>query len=84
MLYKAEVKVTLKKGVRDPQGAAVEGAVQTLGYTNVRDVRIGKVIELWVEAESEAQAHASLNDLGHKILSNPIMETFAVTLTEVK
>jgi phosphoribosylformylglycinamidine synthase subunit PurS len=84
MIYKAEVKVTLKKAVLDPQGSTVESAVRTLGYSNVTDVRIGKVIELQIEAESLEQARANVEELGRKILSNPIMETFSVTLTEVK
>lgn len=82
MLFKAEVKVTLKKGVLDPQGSAVEGAVKSLGYTGVPQVRIGKYIELWVEAESAEQATALVQELGRKILSNPIMETFTVSVTE--
>lgn len=83
MLFKAEVKVTLKKGVLDPQGSAVEGAVATLGYTGVSQVRIGKVIELQVEAESEQQARATMDELGKKILSNPVMETYTFSLNAV-
>ena len=82
MLFKAEVKVTLKKGVLDPQGSAVEGAVKSLGYTGVPQVRIGKYIELWVEAENAEQATTLVQELGRKILSNPIMETFTVSVTE--
>jgi phosphoribosylformylglycinamidine synthase subunit PurS len=82
MLFKAEVKVTLKKGVLDPQGSAVEGAVKSLGYTGVPQVRIGKYIELWVEAENAEHATTLVQELGRKILSNPIMETFTVTVTE--
>lgn len=76
MLFKAEVKVSLKKGVLDPQGSAVEGAVKSLGYTNIPQVRIGKYIEVWVEAESQAAAEAEVLELGKRILTNPIMETF--------
>lgn len=80
MLFKAEVKVVLKKGVLDPQGSAVEGAVKALGYTGVPQVRIGKHIEVWVEAESTEAAQALIQELGPKILTNPIMETFTFTL----
>lgn len=80
MLFKAEVKVSLKKGVLDPQGSAVEGAVKAMGYTGVPQVRIGKFIELWVEAGSEEQARETVQDLGKKILSNPVMETFHFTI----
>lgn len=81
MLFKAEVKVSLKKGVLDPQGSAVEGAVKALGYQGVPQVRIGKFIEVWVEAASEEAARATVEELGRKILSNPVMETFTFTLT---
>ena len=82
MLYKAELKVTLKKGVLDPQGSAVEGAVKSLGYTGVPQVRIGKYIEVWVEAGSQSEAEALVQDLGKKILTNPTMETFTFTVAE--
>lgn len=84
MLYKAEVKVSLKKGVLDPQGSAVEGAVKTLGYSGIGQVRIGKLVEFVVEAESEAQATELVRELGQRILSNPIMESFTFTVAEVK
>jgi phosphoribosylformylglycinamidine synthase len=84
MLYRAEVKVSLKKAILDPQGRAVEGAIKTLGYTNVPEVRIGKLVELTIEAESEQAAKAQVQELGKKILSNPVMETFSFTIAEVK
>ncbi len=80
MLFKAEVKVSLKKGVLDPQGSAVEGAVKAMGYTGVPQVRIGKLVEVWVEAESEEQARDTVQELGKKILTNPVMETFSFTI----
>lgn len=80
MLFKAEVKVALKPGVLDPQGVAVEGAIKTLGYTGVPQVRIGKLVEVWVEAETEAEASAKVQEIGAKILANPVMETFTFTL----
>jgi len=82
MLYKAEVKVSLKKGVLDPQGSAVEGAVKSMGYTNIPQVRIGKFIEVWVEADSQEAAEAEVQELGKKILTNPIMETFTFTVAQ--
>jgi phosphoribosylformylglycinamidine synthase len=82
MLFKAEIKVTLKKGVLDPQGSAVEGAIKSLGYTGVPQVRIGKYIELWVEAGNAGQAATLVEELGRKILTNPIMETFTVSVHE--
>lgn len=80
MLYKAEVKVALKSGVLDPQGVAVAGAVKTLGFTGVPQVRIGKLVEVWVEAETEDEASAKVQEIGAKILANPVMETFTFTI----
>lgn len=80
MLFKAEVKVSLKKGVLDPQGSAVEGAVKALGFDSVPQVRIGKLVELWVEAESLEEAEATVSELGKRILTNPVMETFTFTV----
>jgi phosphoribosylformylglycinamidine synthase PurS subunit len=80
MLYKAEVKVSLKPGVLDPQGVAVAGAVKTLGYTGVPQVRIGKLVQVWVEAETEVEASAKVQEIGAKILTNPVMEAFSFTI----
>jgi phosphoribosylformylglycinamidine synthase PurS subunit len=80
MLFKADMKVTLKRGVLDPQGSAVGGAVKALGYGNVSQVRIGKLIELWVEAGSEEAARETVQELGRRILANPVMETFTFTI----
>lgn len=81
MLFRAEVKVSLKKGVLDPQGSAVESAIKTLGYEGVPQVRIGKYVELLVEAESAEQAGALVEELGRRVLTNPVMETFTYNLS---
>jgi len=81
MLYRAEVKVVLKPGVLDPQGRTVENAVKTLGYEGVSQVRIGKCIALTVEAASQEQAAALVEELGRRVLSNPVLETFTYSLT---
>ncbi|MBP2019448.1 phosphoribosylformylglycinamidine synthase [Symbiobacterium terraclitae] len=83
MRFQAEVIVSLKKGVLDPQGSAVEGAIKSLGYEGVGQVRFGKHITLVVEAGSREAAEALVADLCKRILSNPVMETFTFTVTEV-
>jgi phosphoribosylformylglycinamidine synthase subunit PurS len=80
MLFRAEVKVTLKKGVLDPQGSAVEGAVRALGYGNVPQVRIGKLVEMLVEANGEAEARRLVDDLAKRLLSNPVLERYSFDL----
>ena len=83
MRFQAEVKVSLKKGVLDPQGAAVEGAVKSLGYAGVGQVRIGKQITFVLDADSQAAAAAAVADLCRRILANPVMETYTFSVAEV-
>jgi phosphoribosylformylglycinamidine synthase subunit PurS len=73
-----EVLVRLKPGLLDPQGKAVEGALPALGWTNVSDVRVGKHVELVVEAESEDAARAQVEDMSTRLLSNPVIEEFQI------
>lgn len=83
MRFQAEVQVTLKSGVLDPQGTTVEGALSNLGYPNVGDVRIGKYITLIVEAASRADAEAQVREIGRRVLANPILEDLTISLREV-
>ena len=74
MRFEAEVLVTLKPGLADPQGKAVEGALPALGWTNVSAVRIGKHVRLELEAESAEAARAQLEEMASRLLSNPVIE----------
>ena len=73
-----EVLVSLKEGLADPQGAAVESSLPALGWTNVTGVRIGKHIALDVEAADEVAARAQVEDMARRLLANPVIETFQV------
>jgi phosphoribosylformylglycinamidine synthase subunit PurS len=73
-----EVLVSLKEGLADPQGAAVQSALPALGWTNVSAVRIGKHIALDVDAADESAARAQVEDMARRLLSNPVIETFQV------
>ena len=73
-----EVLVRLKPGLLDPQGKAVEGALPALGWTNVSDVRVGKHVELVVEAGGEDEARAQVEDMATRLLSNPVIEEFQI------
>jgi phosphoribosylformylglycinamidine synthase subunit PurS len=68
------VVVSLKDGLLDPQGKAIEGALPALGWSNVSGVRVGKHIELVVEAEDEPDALAQVGEMAHRFLSNPVIE----------
>ena len=73
-----EVMVTLKEGLADPQGKAVESALPSLGWTNVRHVRVGKHIKLDVEAPDEASALEQVRGMAVRLLSNPVIEEYQV------
>lgn len=76
--YTFEVLVTLKEGLADPQGKAVESALPSLGWTNVRHVRVGKHIKLDVEATDEASALEQVRGMAVRLLSNPVIEEYQV------
>lgn len=82
MKYRFEVLVSLKEGLLDPQGTTVQGALPSLGWTNVSEVRIGKHIELLVEAESRADARRQVDDMARRFLSNPVIEDYVILATD--
>jgi phosphoribosylformylglycinamidine synthase PurS subunit len=74
MRFAVELLVTLKPGLADPQGRAVEGALPALGWTNVSEVRVGKQIRLVLDAESADVARAQVEAMAERFLSNPVIE----------
>lgn len=77
-----EVLVSLKPGLSDPQGKAVESSLPALGWTNVTDVRVGRHVALTVEAGSEQEARSQVEEMARRLLSNPVIEGFRVLETE--
>lgn len=77
---KARITVTLKSGVLDPQGKAIEGALAGLGFAGASDVRQGKVIELKLNESDEAAARAKAEEMCKKLLANPVMENYAIEI----
>jgi phosphoribosylformylglycinamidine synthase PurS subunit len=75
---KATVTVTLKEGVLDPQGKAIEHALHTLGYSNVSEVRAGKVINFFVDETDVTAARAQAEDMARRLLANTVIERFDV------
>ena len=76
--FRFAVNVTPKPGILDPAGRAVEGSLGHLGIEVVHDVRIGRRAELSVEAADEAAARAVVDRLASELLSNPLIEAYAV------
>lgn len=77
---KAKVTITLKSGVLDPQGKAIEGALAGLGFDGASEVRQGKVIELKLAETNEAAARAKVDEMCRKLLANPVMENYAIEI----
>ena len=82
MRFAFEVLVTLKPGLADPQGRAVEAALPALGWTNVSGVRVGKHIRFDVEAADEGAARRQVGEMVERLLSNPVIEDARVLEVE--
>ena len=78
---KARITVTLKNGVLDPQGKAIEHALSGLGFGGVGQVRQGKVFDLELSETDKAKAEADLKAMCDKLLANTVIENYSVTLT---
>ena len=77
---KALVYVTFKAGVLDPQGEAVRGALSSLGFKGVNDVRVGKFIE--IELEDAEDVHADLERMCRDLLANPVIEDYRIEMAD--
>ena len=80
--YTAHVTVRLKPSVNDPQGATVLGGLQELGFDCVRDVRVGKILDIKLSTSDAAAARTIMEVMCKKLLANPIIEIFEVDLVE--
>jgi phosphoribosylformylglycinamidine synthase subunit PurS len=80
MNFSVQVKVMPLKELLDPQGKAVMGGLQNLGIKTVQDVRIGKTIQLQVDAASPEEAKKIAEDASIKLLANPVMEYFEIAV----
>ena len=80
MPFRVELLVSLKEGLLDPQGQAIEGALPALGWDNVGGVMVGKYVRLDVEAESEEAARRQVTQMAERFLTNPVIEDSVITL----
>ena len=83
-MYLAKIFVTLKPTVNDPQGLTVKGGLHTLGFANVKSVRVGKYMEVRVDEPDEAKAGEQVKEMCSKLLANPIIENFKFELEKVE
>jgi len=82
MRRRFEVVVMLKPGMADPQGRAVQDALPTMGWSGVTEVRVGKHVELTVEADGEDAARELVEQIAGRLLSNPVIEDFRILSVE--
>jgi phosphoribosylformylglycinamidine synthase len=82
--YAAHIEVSHLPGISDPAGATVERALPALGYTNVEQVKIGKVIRLVVDAASADAARIQVEEMCERLLANPVIESYEVTVSEME
>jgi phosphoribosylformylglycinamidine synthase PurS subunit len=79
-MYLANIYITLKPTVNDPQGLTVRGGLHNLGFHQVNKVRQGKFIELWLEETDQKKAEQQVAEMCDKLLANPIIENFRFEL----
>ena len=77
---KVRIHISLKNGVLDPQGKAIENSLTNLGFDRVKNVRQGKFIELDINEDDPLQAHKQATDMCEKLLANTVIENYQVDL----
>lgn len=80
MRFHAQVAVTLKPGISDPQGLTIERALPALGYAGVEGVRVGKLIDLSLEAGSPEEAKTQVAEMCERLLANTVIESYEVMI----
>ena len=79
---RVKIFVSLKDGVLDPQGKAIERSLHTLGYQEVRDVRTGKYLEVELDAPSRQAAEIRIREMCDRLLANPVIEDYRFEIQE--
>ena len=79
-MIRAKIHVTLKSGILDPQGRTIRHSLETLGFTDVNDVRVGKFLEIELNQDDPAQAEAQLKTMCETLLANTVIEEYRYEL----
>ena len=82
--FHAEIRIRLRPSILDPKGKASQHALTNLGFNSVEQVRIGKLIDLTIQASSEDEARSQAEEACRQLLVNEVMEDFDISLTELK
>ncbi|MFP4527203.1 MAG: phosphoribosylformylglycinamidine synthase subunit PurS [Candidatus Kapaibacterium sp.] len=80
--YQAKIKITLRKDILDVQGKTVEHALHQIGFEALSGVRMGKYVTLEVEAGNQVEAKKMVEEASEKLIANPIIEDYVVTIEE--
>jgi phosphoribosylformylglycinamidine synthase len=80
--YNVDIRVVPRRGILDPQGKAVQGALLSLGFQGVEETHVGRFIRISLDAESAADAEARAVAMCRQLLANPVTEDFAVTVAD--
>ena len=82
-MLKAEIYITLKDTVSDPQGLTIKHALESLGYKDIEDLRIGKLVILKLNYKDKQEAEKKIDEMCKKLLANPIIEDYRFNIKEV-
>ena len=82
--FRFAVNVLPKPGILDPQGRAVEGSLGHLGVGGVSGVRVGRRVELTIDAETEVEARATVERLANELFANPLIESYAIEWVDIR
>jgi phosphoribosylformylglycinamidine synthase len=83
-MFEAQIKITLKKTVADPQGLTVKHALESLAFKGIAGVRMGKFIIVQLNAQDKAQAETQAKEMCNKLLANPIIEDYSIEVVPIK
>jgi phosphoribosylformylglycinamidine synthase subunit PurS len=81
-MYKAKINITLRKSILDPKGKAAKSALHNLGISSVNDVRIGKFVEMDIQADSDKEAYELADSACSKLLANEVMEDYIIEIVK--
>jgi phosphoribosylformylglycinamidine synthase len=82
--FRVSVHITPRRGILDPQGKAVEGALHSLGFGGVKEVHVGRYIVVETEADSQSAAEESVKSMCERLLANPVIEDFEIESAAVR
>jgi phosphoribosylformylglycinamidine synthase subunit PurS len=82
--YRVSVHITPRRGILDPQGKAVQGALQSLGFNGVKEVHVGRYVVVETEADNQDSAEDAVRSMCEKLLANPVIEDFEIETTAAK